>query len=124
MWVQDARTQDCVAYCSARTGTEYDGYVRERVALPGRDTTTVGDFPFVSFRAPNPWTILLTVNDGYYDFSDGTVGVRARRGSDEIGSMTHDMVHRTHLDICVHYYPTVFSAWWIDDWITKVYEPS
>lgn len=37
--------------------------------------------------------------------------------------LTHDMVHRTHLDIFKFYYPPVFSAWWVDDWITRVYEP-
>ena len=37
----------------------------------------------------------------------------------------HDprLVHRTHLEIFETYYPNVFSAWWIDDWITKVYDP-
>lgn len=38
--------------------------------------------------------------------------------------MTHDMVHRTHLDIFKTYYPTVFSAWWVDNWITIVYRSS
>lgn len=37
--------------------------------------------------------------------------------------MTHDMVHRTHLMIFETYYPEVFSSWWIDDWISLVYEP-
>ena len=36
--------------------------------------------------------------------------------------LTHDMVHRTHMEIfkCA-YYPTVFENAWIDDWITRVY---
>ena len=38
--------------------------------------------------------------------------------------LTHDMVHRTHLDIFETYYPEVLSAWWIDNWITKVYGES
>ena len=38
--------------------------------------------------------------------------------------MTHDMFHRTNLNIFENYYPTVFSAWWVDDWITLVYKPS
>ena len=33
------------------------------------------------------------------------------------------MVHRTHLKVFDNYYPKKFSAWYIDDWITKVYEP-
>jgi len=52
----------------------------------------------------------------------GMVGPNCREGNTAI--MTHDMVHRTHLDIFEHYYPGVFSAWWIDDWISKVYGPT
>lgn len=51
----------------------------------------------------------------------GMVGPNCREGNTKI--MTHDMVHRTHLDIFENYYPEVFSAWWIDDWISKVYGP-
>jgi FkbM family methyltransferase len=51
----------------------------------------------------------------------GMVGPNCLEGNRKI--MTHDMVHRTHLDIFEHYYPDVFSAWWIDDWISKVYGP-
>jgi hypothetical protein len=36
--------------------------------------------------------------------------------------MTHDMVHRTHLEIFGgYYYPAVFGNWYLDDWITNVY---
>eukprot|EP00327_Prymnesium_parvum_P012789 CAMPEP_0184397316 /NCGR_PEP_ID=MMETSP0007-20130409/59236_1 /TAXON_ID=97485 /ORGANISM="Prymnesium parvum, Strain Texoma1" /LENGTH=107 /DNA_ID=CAMNT_0026750683 /DNA_START=32 /DNA_END=355 /DNA_ORIENTATION=+ len=35
--------------------------------------------------------------------------------------MTHDLVHRTHLHIFEHYYPPIFSDWWMDDWISHVY---
>ena len=52
----------------------------------------------------------------------GMVGPNCREGNTAI--MTHDMVHRTHFDIFEHYYPDVFSAWWIDDWISKVYGPT
>jgi len=51
----------------------------------------------------------------------GMVGPNCLEGNSAI--MTHDMVHRTHLDIFEYYYPEVFSAWWIDDWISKVYGP-
>lgn len=51
----------------------------------------------------------------------GMVGPNCLEGNTAI--MTHDMVHRTHLDIFEYYYPDVFSAWWIDDWISKVYGP-
>ena len=49
----------------------------------------------------------------------GTVGPNCLEGNTNI--LTHDMVHRTHLDIFENYYPDVFSAWWVDDWISKVY---
>ena len=49
----------------------------------------------------------------------GVVGPDCREGNTAI--MTHDMVHRTHLDVFDTYYPEVFSAWWVDDWISKVY---
>ena len=49
----------------------------------------------------------------------GMVGPNCKEGNTDI--MTHDMVHRTHLKIFPHYYPDVFSAWYVDDWITHVY---
>lgn len=52
----------------------------------------------------------------------GVVGPRCDEGNTNI--LTHDMTHRVHMDIFrQHYYAAEFSAWWIDDWITKVYEP-
>lgn len=51
----------------------------------------------------------------------GVVGPTCRGGNQAI--LTHDMVHRTHLEIFDTYYSDVFSAWWVDDWITRVYEP-
>lgn len=58
---------------------------------------------------------------GFHPSNVGVVGPTCKQGNTAI--MTHDMVHRTHLDIFENYYPTTFSAWWIDDWITKVYQP-
>ena len=52
----------------------------------------------------------------------GVVGPICRQGNTDI--MTHDMVHRTHLEIFNYYYPPVFENWWIDDWITLVYKPN
>jgi hypothetical protein len=50
----------------------------------------------------------------------GVVGPRCDQGNVEI--LTHDMVHRLHLDIFfVEYYPDEFDNWWIDDWISTVY---
>ncbi|GMI60770.1 hypothetical protein ScalyP_jg10272 [Parmales sp. scaly parma] len=36
--------------------------------------------------------------------------------------LTHDFVHRTHMDIFEGaYYPTKLVDWWMDDWISHVY---
>tara|TARA_B110000285_G_scaffold235601_1_gene318529 strand:- start:27833 stop:35488 length:7656 start_codon:yes stop_codon:yes gene_type:complete len=68
------------------------------------------------------WVSKTTAKLATYDPPNvGMVGPNCREGNTAI--MTHDMVHRTHLDIFEHYYPDVFSAWWIDDWISKVYGP-
>jgi hypothetical protein len=50
----------------------------------------------------------------------GVVGPRCDQGNTNI--LTHDMVHRLHLDIFgMEYYPDEFDNWWIDDWISRVY---
>jgi len=68
------------------------------------------------------WVSKAVAKLASYDPSNvGMVGPNCREGNRAI--MTHDMVHRTHLDIFEHYYPDAFSAWWIDDWISKVYGP-
>ena len=68
------------------------------------------------------WVSKAVANLASYDPPNvGMVGPNCREGNSAI--MTHDMVHRTHLDIFEHYYPDVFSAWWVDDWISKVYGP-
>jgi hypothetical protein len=35
--------------------------------------------------------------------------------------LTHDMVHRTHLEIFSEYYPPELINWYVDDWISAVY---
>ena len=53
----------------------------------------------------------------------GVVGPACKQDSTMRGILTHDMVHRTHLDIFENYYPERFNNWYIDDWITEVYKP-
>jgi FkbM family methyltransferase len=50
----------------------------------------------------------------------GVVGPTCTQGKRTI--LTHDFVHRTHLDI-FHgiYYPLAFENWYMDDWITHLY---
>lgn len=49
----------------------------------------------------------------------GVTGPTCNEGATWI--LTHDMVHRTHLDIFDFYYPPLFTDWWLDDWISAVY---
>ncbi len=51
----------------------------------------------------------------------GVVGPWFRDGN--IAILTHDFVHRSHVDIFGFYYPRVFTDWFADDWITGVYWP-
>ena len=51
----------------------------------------------------------------------GVVGPNHRGGN--VGILTYDFVHRTHIDIFGYYYPREFPWWYADNWITKVYEP-
>jgi hypothetical protein len=49
----------------------------------------------------------------------GVVGPICAEG--KVTILTHDFVHRTHLEIFPTYYPPVFTDWWLDDWISLVY---
>lgn len=51
----------------------------------------------------------------------GVVGPRHSGGN--LGILTYDFVHRTHLDIFGFYYPRLFTDWYGDRWITDVYKP-
>ncbi|CAH1794509.1 unnamed protein product [Owenia fusiformis] len=52
----------------------------------------------------------------------GVVGPNHKGG--KLSILTYDFVHRHHIDIFGFYYPRELSAWYADDWITRVYEPS
>ena len=49
----------------------------------------------------------------------GVVGPYFKEGNTAI--LTHDFVHRSHVDIFGFYYPRVFTDWFADDWITGNY---
>jgi hypothetical protein len=52
----------------------------------------------------------------------GVIGPSCYDAKDRI--LTHDFVHRTHMDLFKGlYYPTEFSDWYMDDWISAVYGP-
>ncbi len=49
----------------------------------------------------------------------GVVGPKHGGGNTDI--LTYQFVHRTHFDIFNFFYPRIFTDWWADDWISKVY---
>lgn len=50
----------------------------------------------------------------------GVVGPLCNQGNQQI--LTHDFVHRTHMEIFdMNYYPPELTDWWMDDWISWVY---
>ena len=50
----------------------------------------------------------------------GVVGPTCRQGNQKI--LTHDFVHRLHMEIFeMNYYPAQLTDWWMDDWISYVY---
>jgi hypothetical protein len=51
----------------------------------------------------------------------GVVGPVCEYGNTAI--LTHDFVHRGHLDLFPTHYPAELTDWWADDWITAVYAP-
>jgi hypothetical protein len=74
------------------------------------------------FTTSNWSNLAIEVLRNYDPPNVGVVGPTCYEGNTDI--MTHDMVHRTHLDIFTHYYPPLFENWWADDWITRVYKPN
>jgi len=69
------------------------------------------------------WTEkFISTLEGYHPPRVGVVGPKHFGGN--IGILTYDFVHRTHVEIFGFYYPRIFTGWWADDWITKVYAPN
>jgi hypothetical protein len=69
----------------------------------------------------NEWiTTGVSALQNYDPPNIGVVGPKCSEGNTVI--MTHDMVHRTHMEIFRgYYYPPSFGNWYLDDWITNVY---
>jgi len=69
------------------------------------------------------WTeMFISVLRGYSPQHVGVVGPNHSGGNTAI--LTYDFVHRTHVDIFGFYYPRLFTDWWGDTWITRVYSPA
>jgi uncharacterized protein (TIGR01627 family) len=75
------------------------------------------------FRTPQWVTLAVSTLQTYDPPNIGVVGPSCQQGNTAI--MTHDLVHRTHLEIFHgYYYPPVFNNWYLDDWISSVYSAS
>ena len=51
----------------------------------------------------------------------GVVGPNHKGGN--VGILTYDFVHHSHIDLLGLYYPREFTDWHADNWITNVYKP-
>jgi hypothetical protein len=73
------------------------------------------------FKTSKWITIGISALQNDYDPPNiGVVGPTCSQGNTAI--MTHDMVHRTHIEIFNgYYYPPSFNNWFLDDWISNVY---
>lgn len=70
----------------------------------------------------NKWSARFIQTLAAFDPSNvGVVGPTCHEGNNQI--LTHDFVHRKHLEIFGVHYPVNLTDWWLDDWITHVYGP-
>lgn len=85
-------------------GADYIVRINDDTEFLSKYWTSVGISALLSFSPPNL----------------GVVGPTCAQGNTKI--MTHDMTHRTHMDVFgLNYYPPDFRNWFLDNWITKVY---
>jgi hypothetical protein len=67
-----------------------------------------------------PWTgAFVDALRGFTPPLRGVVGPTCHEGNTAI--LTHDFVHRSHLDLFRTHYPPELTDWWLDNWITMVY---
>jgi hypothetical protein len=67
-----------------------------------------------------PWTSrFVGALRGFAPPLRGVVGPACSEGNARV--ITHDFVHRSHLDAFQTHYPAELTDWWLDDWITWVY---
>ena len=67
-----------------------------------------------------PWTsAFVAALAAFTPPNIGVVGPVCHEGNTAI--LTHDFVHRSHLDIFGTHYPPELTDWWLDDWISLVY---
>ena len=90
---------------AARTGAEYLVRLNDDTQIKSMSWLPLAVHQLSAYNPPNV----------------GVVGPVCREGKTSI--LTHDMVHRTHLEIFDTYYPPNFHNWYVDDWISAVYGP-
>ena len=91
---------------AADTGAKYLVRFNDDTEIITKDWIKLGVHQLQSFLPPNI----------------GVVGPVCHEGKKSI--LTHDIVHRKHLDIFKNYYPQILKNWYIDDWISAVYGPT
>ncbi|XP_053378753.1 uncharacterized protein LOC128548295 [Mercenaria mercenaria] len=99
------RTINAIARVAYEDGMDYLVRINDDSSFETKNWTSIGISSLLHYSPPNV----------------GVVGPTCHEGNRRI--LTHDMVHRTHLEIFDFYYPPYFDNWWADDWITKVYKP-
>ncbi|XP_053384546.1 uncharacterized protein LOC123535611 [Mercenaria mercenaria] len=99
------RTVNAIAREAYQDGMDYLVRINDDSSFETRNWTSVGISSLLHYTPLNV----------------GVVGPTCHEGNTHI--LTHDMVHRTHLEIFDFYYPPYFDNWWADDWITEVYKP-
>ena len=95
-----------IAHQAYKDGVEYMCRINDDTTFITKNWTSLGIKTLANFKPKNV----------------GVVGPTCRQGNTHI--MTHDMVHRTHMEIFNYYYPPVLDNWWADNWITLVYKPN
>jgi hypothetical protein len=90
---------------AAADGADYLYRINDDTELAGAEWTTQAVGQLLALQPPNV----------------GVAGPLCGQGNREI--LTHDFVHRQHLEIFPTYYPPVFTDWFLDDWISAVYGP-
>ena len=97
---------NAIALQAYNNGAEYLTFITDDTIFLTKNWTS---FAIATLRSYRPGNI-------------GVVGPTFKEGNTEI--LTHNMVHRSHLDIFKFYFPPVFASWYEDDWITRVYLPN
>lgn len=108
-----------VANPAQKPGPVFLAIAREAYSLGADYFYRVNDDTEFIERWPEVFVTALTSLGPPY----GVIGPRSFNTDNRI--LTHDFVHRTHMDLFSgEYYPPELQDWWMDDWISHVYGPN